>query len=55
MPMSVAKYLSTKSGSMPEKPRSIMRLMASGTASVAPAETISAISAAASIPPWRRR
>ena len=35
---------------MPEKPRSIMRLTASGTASVAAAETTSAANAAASMP-----
>ena len=46
MPTSVMKYLSIRSGSMPEKPRSIMRLTASGTASVAAAETTSAARAA---------
>ena len=44
MPASVMKYLSIRSGSMPEKPRSIMRLTASGTASVAAAEITSAAS-----------
>ena len=55
MPASVMKYLSIRSGSMPEKPRSIMRLTASGTASVAAAEITSAARAAASIPLCRSR
>ena len=55
MTASVAKYLSIRFGSIPEKPRSIMRLTASGTASVAPAEASSAMSAAASIALWRKR
>ena len=50
MPASVAKYLSIRSGSMPEKPRSIMRLTASGTASVARGRDESASSAAAEHP-----
>ena len=50
MTISMAKYMSMKTPSAPEKPWSIMRRTATGTVSMAPAEATSATSATATMP-----
>ncbi len=54
MTISMAKYLSMKTPSAPEKPWSIMRRTATGTVSMAPAEAISATSATSTMRGWRQ-